>query len=421
MAMTWAELTAGKDSTGSIASWVNSDKIPAADVIADSENYLNRHLRVRRLHKRANITLTTGADQIALIDAGVTDFLDHVRLYRRGYGELVWVPEAQIDPLREEAVGGAVADTGAVYFTIINDTILFDRGSAAGDTLVLTYFAEPPALSASQTTNLYTTEFRGLFKDVLMGHGYLFLKDETRTAAMLELAAAKMKRLTDVDAMTGPEVNAASSDMTYSTLIGPQSRTGSIRSWVQTEVPSAEIIAETENWLAQRMRVNLMLTRTELVLQEGDSTLVLSSVLPAFLDPVHVYLRGYGEVHNIHEDELERVRVAEEGGSLSESTPSYYALIGRTMYFDCLADQDYTVIVTHYARPTALSASNQTNIYTTDYRAMYKMALTGFAHAAAGDHKLAAAFLQGAQQQIQEILIASDLVRRTQVYDYGAA
>jgi hypothetical protein len=206
--------------------------------------------------------------------------------------------------------------------------------------------------------------------------------------------------------------------MDWTTLTGAKTVAGSVASWVNSDkVPSADVVADAENWLAQKLRTRRMEARADVTLLTGDSDLDLTSDLPGFLDPVNVYIRGYGMIESIPEDDIDRVRDADVDGTLQADTPAYYAVVGDRMIFDTKADQDYVLSVTYFKEPDALSDSTATNLYTTRYRVLFKAVAMGFAYVFLKDETRAAALFQSALSHIQTLEETDDLVRRGQIYD----
>lgn len=204
---------------------------------------------------------------------------------------------------------------------------------------------------------------------------------------------------------------------TWTTLTGAVSAAGSIQRWVNNaSIDAEEIIAETEGWLKDRLRVRFMQERIPLLLASAASSFDLSAVASDFLDPIELWAEGYGEIKYIPEDELNRRRMADTDGSLTECMPAYYALIKQTLYFDSQADQDYDLWLTYYAEVPALSATNLSNLYVERYRSLFKKAAMGHAYIFLKDETRAAAMLQAADQHVSMIEETDELVRRGQVY-----
>jgi hypothetical protein len=209
--------------------------------------------------------------------------------------------------------------------------------------------------------------------------------------------------------------------MTWGALTAAKSQNGSIQRWVNNDtVDPEEIIAEAENWLAATLRVNRgMKTRATLTLAEGDSSIDLSTTdgTTRFLDPINLHLQGFGKLSYQHEDTLDDFRAAETDGTLMTGPPTLYTIIDRTIYFDTEADTTYSMVLTFFDEPAALSASNTTNLYTTRFRALFKTVCMGFCYIFLKDENRATGLFNTALSYIAKLHETDDLVRRGQEYD----
>lgn len=204
---------------------------------------------------------------------------------------------------------------------------------------------------------------------------------------------------------------------TWTTLTGAKSASGSIQRWVNNNsVDPEEIIAEAEDWIGTLLRTNLMEERVPITLAVAQSAIDLTTDAPNFLDPVLLWVDGYGEALNIPEDEIDRSRFVQSDGTLVQSVPSLYAIVGDTLYLNTEADQEYSLQLTYYKRPDALSASNLTNLYLDKYRTLFKITAMGLAYVFLKDENRAGALLKAANARIDDINIENDLKRRGQVY-----
>jgi hypothetical protein len=210
----------------------------------------------------------------------------------------------------------------------------------------------------------------------------------------------------------------------FTTLTGAKTAAGSIRRWINyDEADSDHIIAQSENWLAQKLRVRRMVAKaTDLTLASGASTIDLSTELPYFLDAIRLHIQGYGKVTFVHEDDMDMLRGEDTDGDISTGVPSYWTVVGETIYFDTEADQEYTIYLTYYKKPTPLSADNTTNIYTQHYSALFQMVCMGWAYVEAlKDDARATSMFTSAEAHIATLLGTDDLSRRAQEYDHSAS
>lgn len=196
--MNWDTLTADKDTDGSIRRWLNTSTLDPTETIADAENWLSQRLRVRRMWRRDIVPLVEGASEIDL-RTDVPLFLDPISVRVQGSGRLVYVPEDTIDDWRGETRDGELSAAEPCAFTIIGTDMLFDTEADTDYALIVTYYQRPPSLSEAIQTNLYTEHFRVLFKAVMMGIGYTFLKDETRASPYFESAEIHVLKAMQTD------------------------------------------------------------------------------------------------------------------------------------------------------------------------------------------------------------------------------
>lgn len=212
--MDYNTLIAGKATPGSVASWVNSDSVSGAsgavakDIVADTEEWLSRNMRVRKMQKRIPLTLPVGESEISLFFAPpsgeenqplISLFLDPIRLYMVGFNDLIFMPEDEIDYRRATGTDGELSESAPRYFAILGDTMYFDTKADEDFKFWFSYYERPQPLSASNLTNLFTTDWRNPFKFAAMGFSYVFLKDEQRAATMFTLAQSEIQKGTVLD------------------------------------------------------------------------------------------------------------------------------------------------------------------------------------------------------------------------------
>lgn len=151
---------------------------------------------------------------------------------------------------------------------------------------------------------------------------------------------------------------------TYSTL------KVSIASWLaQSNIASGDTIVDdfidmAEAEVNRRLRVRFM--ESALSLTATSATVGLPSDYMGFRA---VHIEGSSRYS------LE-YRTPEQLNSISNSSqqPNYYTVRGEYMVFPADPSSTITVAGTYYAKPTALSASNETNWITTNYPQVYLFA-----------------------------------------------
>lgn len=226
-------------------------------------------------------------------------------------------------------------------------------------------------------------------------------------------------------------------EMTWDTLTGEKTVNGSIRRWINYDpIDPEEVIAEAEDWMAMFLRVRDMQVRItgtrNFVLATGDSgwpidERLAADGLPEFLDPLMFFIAGHGYLRYVAQDEIDRMRWPDPPADLSGATteapliaqgcPTCYAIVGNTLIFDCACDQDYLLLGHYFGRPPALSENNQTNIYTTKLRKIFKEVLLGCAYDSLKDNNQQSFHIQQALALIQQKKTNDDLYLRAQEFD----
>lgn len=200
MAMDFTSLTASKSVAGSIRNWVNSDKVPADEVLSDAENWLEQTMRTAPMVRRYEFTLAVDASEVDLSSAA-SDFLDPMMFWNSyDSSEVTNIPEFEIDRVRSFNSSGVLERSAPIYYAPIGRTrLLLDARSDRAYPMVLTYYGRPVPLAADNLTNLYTTNYRVLLRQVCMSMAYLFLKDEGRADALLRLSSALIEQINEAD------------------------------------------------------------------------------------------------------------------------------------------------------------------------------------------------------------------------------
>lgn len=193
--MDYTTLIAGKSTTGSLASWVNSNAIPSADIIGDAESWVYERLRVPQMVKTdTSLVFTVGQNAIAL----PSDFIAPAAF---------WITGEDKQPLEQKIAADLIAkvsydSSGAImqekprYFYFDADNFVFDTKADAAYATWLVYWKFPAALGPSNTTNFLTQRYSRMFRLALRGIAFEWLKDGSQqAAAALELAAEHIERI----------------------------------------------------------------------------------------------------------------------------------------------------------------------------------------------------------------------------------
>ena len=210
--------------------------------------------------------------------------------------------------------------------------------------------------------------------------------------------------------------------MTYAILTAAKTTDGSIKNWVSHDsIPSGEILADAQDWLAARVRNRRMLKLgTALTIVADDESAALAS---DFLDPLSFNVRSGGAMEFIPEEDLLRLRARHATDGLGAGEPHYFTWFGETptAYFDLKADGSYTIDYIYYAKPAVLvSSTNETNLWTNQYRLPLRHACTAYAYEWLKDYDRAKAELSVATLEVEKRAQTDDLGRRGQVFDIEA-
>lgn len=202
----------------------------------------------------------------------------------------------------------------------------------------------------------------------------------------------------------------------FTTLTGAKTVEGSIARWVnRSDLPTDNILLEAEAWIYQSLRTNDMRSRTTFTIAEGAQT----ATLPAdILEPISFTPYRWGEpLLYVHEQAL--VEQRDEDDALIEGTPSMWCIVGSLAYVDLQAVEDFVGILLYYARPSALSGSNETNFLTIKYPSLLRYACMAKAYEHMKEPASVQAYLQLAYGALDEAKRSADLLRNGQYMSVG--
>ena len=209
--------------------------------------------------------------------------------------------------------------------------------------------------------------------------------------------------------------------LTYTILTGLKSVDGSIKARLNhSDVPSSDVLADAEAWINTRLRIEEMVSRSGEVLGIGVDKIAVPT---GFLDPVSLHLvdaagNNLGRIkHRAKYEVIDDRNEDASGDATSVAGPVTYAVVGKQFLFDAAADVAYTVRVTFYAKPTALSGSNATNIYTDDFRTLLRHAYLIFGYEWRKDDVRMREQLAFAMSELNALHVADDLNTRGSSYN----
>lgn len=197
----------------------------------------------------------------------------------------------------------------------------------------------------------------------------------------------------------------------YTTLTGAKTVAGSIANWVnRSDLPTDNILLEAESFIYERMRVREMMTRAAaFTFDLGVDT----EALPAdFLDPIQFHPYEWGSPLPLYHEE-KALPSTDSTGAVFAGEPSRWWVLGVTAYIDTLPTADFIGALTYYARPLALSGSNETNWLTIRYPTLLRHALLYMAYDHMKEIEMSNRYLQTFEGKLAESKRTNDMFRRS--------
>jgi hypothetical protein len=177
MTIDFTTLTGAKTVSGSIQNWVNRSDIPIVDILTEAEAFIFQRLRTQEMLASSALTILEGTNSIAL----QSDFLDPIEFkpYESNVG-LAYVHEAELLSDRDSA--GALFDGVPIAYAILNNVMVTGVNALQDFSGIMTYYAQPAALSGSNETNWVTTKYPTMLRRSCLRFAYEFMKDAERMA-----------------------------------------------------------------------------------------------------------------------------------------------------------------------------------------------------------------------------------------------
>jgi hypothetical protein len=155
--------------------------------------------------------------------------------------------------------------------------------------------------------------------------------------------------------------------MDYGTLVGPKSKPGSIRAWVNYDPIDTEgVLLDAQAYIYGAYRGREMIASAPVTIAKDS----LTAALPErYLDPL-TFLHADGlKIEPKHEAQLLEMRAED-----APSQPFAWTVFDELIQFECPADQAYAAKLLFYRRPHYLGAQNPTNFLTTRYPNILRVA-----------------------------------------------
>ena len=174
----------------------------------------------------------------------------------------------------------------------------------------------------------------------------------------------------------------ASTSMTATILLGAKSTEGSIKWYAGHEsIYAAAVLEEAQALCWQRLRIREMVQRADVTAVSGASTLDLATLAPRFVQPIALKLDGYGKIAYRREEDFPDDRNA-SGALETGPAPSCWTVRGSTLHFDIELNAAVAGDLWYYAGLPLLAVStNETNILTDKFPALFRHALMSRAYA----------------------------------------
>jgi len=201
--------------------------------------------------------------------------------------------------------------------------------------------------------------------------------------------------------------------MTWTSLTGAKTVTGSIKSWVNhSSIPVEEIVPEAEALIFQRLRSIKMQKLSSGTLASGDSSIDISAL--RFLSPrmlkfygTHSYAPTFYQLELFEEQRLYDATTAPP--TLLEGSPTSFTHDRSTIYFNVKANETHYYRLWYYERPEPLSDSNDTNLLTDDYPHILRQACMSLAFEYRKDEGRSDKALQKMAAYIDQAMVESDM------------
>ena len=209
--------------------------------------------------------------------------------------------------------------------------------------------------------------------------------------------------------------------LSYAVLSGAKGTAGSIKYLVNYDKISATLcITLAEAWIARRLRIPRMKALKNIAIAKDADNITLPT---GFLAAESFYLRGFGDLELIPDFDMDSIRGIQSDGTLAAGTPAYWMWLGdpAKAYFDVKADKAYTADLTYFKKPTVLSGSNDTNLFTTEATTALHHACLAYAYEQMKMAQEAGAEFAAAAVDVNQANIMGEMGMRGMLVDHRAA
>ena len=177
--MDYNTLIGGKTVAGSIANWMNDSRIPdvASEIITDAIGNISMRLRHWRMQSLpVPMTLTAGNSVLQLPD----EFIEPAMIaYAGGDGDNYQLDMSTLEDLSRQFtyINGVQQSGMPTKYCIIGGAIQLNMPPDKDYSIIMSYYQQPPVLSATNPTNWLTKLYPRLVRTSLMISAAEWMKD----------------------------------------------------------------------------------------------------------------------------------------------------------------------------------------------------------------------------------------------------
>lgn len=199
--------------------------------------------------------------------------------------------------------------------------------------------------------------------------------------------------------------------MNYHQLTADKSTEGSIRNFVNQNVPVAILIRQAEAFLYRRLRLRDQLTTTSGTISSGASSVALPN---DYLASKQVKLTGANNSVLTRKlpEALHASITYSSGNTRTTGVPTQYYTDGLNINFNLVANAIYNYEMIYFNEPAALTSSNSENFLTKRYPRMLLAATCAFANEYLKDDAEKAYWMQIVVAEIDQAMRESDFERQ---------
>ena len=203
---TYTILTGSISTEGSIKNWLVKSDVPADTVLDDAESWIYRRLRVRDMLTTTTGTLSASVAVLAL----PTNYLAvrKFTLTSPGVTDLERKTPEETEDSRSYDNGGTLITGRPSVFYADGSQFVFDRTTDQAYTYRIIHYAEPTALSSSNTSNFLSTRGVRLLRCACLAFANEWYKNGAEKDYWLKQAQLEIDALQREDDIESWDMNA---------------------------------------------------------------------------------------------------------------------------------------------------------------------------------------------------------------------